>query len=388
MTSQDENDATVALDGPGWQAIAAGDGFVVTLSGDWIAQAGRVDSGRNDAGPVLALLRTAPGATLRFEAEGLGRWDSALLVFVTALRDAAHRAGSGFEDGGLPAAARRLLALVPPALAPARPAPAPRLLVRLGTAALRRWAGLADFAAFIGEMVLRLGAALTGRLALRGRDLLACIGEAGADALAIVAIVNMLVGGILAFVGAIQLRKFGADIYVANLVGIAVVREMAPLMTAIVMAGRTGGAYAAHIATMEGNEEIDALRAIGIPVFDYLLLPRIGALCFTMPFLYLYGAAVSLAGGFLVAVMMLHLTPLQFISHVRNAVNLDQVLFGLAKSLVFGAAIAVIGCRTGLAAGRSAADVGRAATGAVVAGIVWVIALDAVFAVCANALHF
>lgn len=159
-------------------------------------------------------------------------------------------------------------------------------------------------------------------------------------------------------------------------------------MTAIVMAGRTGGAYAAHIATMEGNEEIDALRAIGIPVFDYLLFPRIGALCFTMPFLYLYGAAVSLAGGFLVAVLMLHLTPGQYISHVRAAVNFDQILFGLVKSLTFGAVIAVIGCRVGLSAGRSAADVGRAATSAVVIGIVWVIALDAVFAICANALQF
>lgn len=374
---------TEPVAGVGWHAEADGNGLLVSLSGDWIA---RDETGVG--GGAERVMAAGGSGSLRFDASALGRWDSALLVFLAGLREAVDKAGGVFEDAGLPVAARRLLALVPlaPPAGPSRKAPG--FVTGLGLAAIGSWSGLQSLARFVGEMVLRLGAGLRGRLSMRGRDLLACVGEAGIDALAIVAIVNILVGGILAFVGAIQLRKFGADIYVANLVGIAVIREMAPLMTAIVMAGRTGGAYAAHIATMEGNEEIDALRAIGIPVFDYLLFPRIGALCFTMPFLYLYGAAVSLLGGFLVAVLMLHLTPGQFVSHVRAAVNFDQILFGLVKSLTFGAIIAVIGCRVGLAAGRSAADVGRAATSAVVIGIVWVIALDAVFAVCANALHF
>jgi phospholipid/cholesterol/gamma-HCH transport system permease protein len=203
-----------------------------------------------------------------------------------------------------------------------------------------------------------------------------------------VAIVNVLVGGILAFVGAVQLRRFGADIYVANLVGVAVVREMAALMTAIVMAGRTGGAYAAEIASMQGSEELDALRVVGIPVTDYLVLPRVLALTAMMPVLYLYGAALGMCGGFAVSVGMLQLAPARFVGQLVGAVSGGQIVFGLGKSVAFGLLIAVAGCRIGLQAGRSATDVGRAATSAVVAGIVGVIALDAVFAVCANAMGF
>jgi phospholipid/cholesterol/gamma-HCH transport system permease protein len=198
--------------------------------------------------------------------------------------------------------------------------------------------------------------------------------------------VNGLVGAIMAFVGAVQLQRFGAGIYVANLVGIAVAREMAAIGTAIVMAGRTGGAYAAHLATMQGNEEIDALKVLGIRVFDFLVLPRTAALVAMMPLLYLYGCAVGLLGGFIVSIATLDLTPALFLEQLRSAVAIKQFEIGLAKSVVFGALVALAGCHIGLKAGRSAADVGHAATAAVVAGIVGIIALDAVFAVCTNAL--
>jgi phospholipid/cholesterol/gamma-HCH transport system permease protein len=161
---------------------------------------------------------------------------------------------------------------------------------------------------------------------------------------------------------------------------------MAALMTAIILSGRTGGSYAATIATMQGNEEIDALRVIGIPVFDYLVLPRVLALTGMMPILYLYGCAVAIFGGFVVAVLTLNLSPQSFVEETRSAVHLGQFGFGLLKSVVFGALIAMAGCRIGLKAGRSAAAVGQAATEAVVAGIVGVIAVDAIFAICANAL--
>jgi phospholipid/cholesterol/gamma-HCH transport system permease protein len=223
---------------------------------------------------------------------------------------------------------------------------------------------------------------------MRGGDLLMCVYDAGVAALPIVTIVNVLVGGIVAFVGAVQLRRFGADIFIADLVGVAMVREMTALMTAIVMSGRTGGAYAAEISTMLGNEEIDALKAIGIPIHDYLVLPRILALTFTMPLLYLYGCAVGIFGGFMVSVSMLNLSPEAFIDETRASVEGGQILFGLMKSVTFGVLIAIVGCRSGLSAGRGAADVGRAATTAVVVAIVGVIAVDAVFAVCANALNF
>jgi phospholipid/cholesterol/gamma-HCH transport system permease protein len=221
---------------------------------------------------------------------------------------------------------------------------------------------------------------------MRGVDLLDCVYDAGIAALPMVALVNVLVGGILAFVGAIELRRFGADIYIANLVGIAQVREMSAVMTAIVLSGRTGGAYAAQIAAMQGSNELDALRVIGIPVQDYLILPRVIALTLMTPLLYLYGCMVGIAGGFVVAVTMLNISPELFITQTRGAVTLQELAFGLIKSMAFGALIALAGCRIGLKAGHSASDVGHAATSAVVVGIIGVITLDAVFAVCANAM--
>jgi phospholipid/cholesterol/gamma-HCH transport system permease protein len=237
-----------------------------------------------------------------------------------------------------------------------------------------------------GDQTIRAWAAVAGRARMRGVDLVACMYDAGIAALPMVALVNVLVGGILAFVGAVQLRRFGADIYVANLVGVAEIREMAAVMTAIVIAGRTGGAYAAEIAAMKGTEELDALRVFGIPVPDYLILPRVVALTVMMPLLYLYASAVGILGGLAVAVATLNLSAETFIAQTRAAVSSHELVFGLAKSLAFGALIALAGCRIGLKSGRSAMDVGHAATTAVVAGIVGVIALDALFAVCANAL--
>jgi phospholipid/cholesterol/gamma-HCH transport system permease protein len=237
----------------------------------------------------------------------------------------------------------------------------------------------------IGETILRTGAAVRGQARTRIVDLLACIQDAGIAALPMVALVNILVGGIVAFVGGIQLRRLGAEIYVADLIGVTEVREMAPLMTAIVMSGRTGSAYAAEIAAMQGSEEIDALQAIGISVFDYLILPRVSALTTMMPLLCIYAGALGLFGGFAVAVALMNISAASFAVQLRGAVAGNDILLGLAKSIAFGSWIAIAGCRIGLKAGRSATDVGHAATAAAVSGIVGVIALDALFDVCANA---
>jgi len=220
---------------------------------------------------------------------------------------------------------------------------------------------------------------------MRARDVVEATYDAGVAALPIVGVIGLLVGGILAFIGATELSKFGAGLYVANLVAIGMVREMAALMTAIIMAGRTGGAYAANIAAMEGGEEIDALRAMGIPVFDYLILPRMLALTGMMPILYLYGCLVGILGGLIVGAATLHVTPTSFFIEAQQSLSGAEFALGLAKSLCFGAFIAVIACRVGLRADRSAAAVGKAATTAVVIGIVGVIALDAVFDLCATA---
>jgi phospholipid/cholesterol/gamma-HCH transport system permease protein len=256
---------------------------------------------------------------------------------------------------------------------------------RLGGWAIGLGAQWSAVASLLGQQILGTISFLRGRAAVRRVDLLNDVRDAGVAALPMVALVNLMVGGILAFVGVVQLRRFGASIYVADLVGVGVVREMAPLMIGIVMSGRTGSAYAAELASMQGTEQTDALRAFGVPIHDYLVLPRVAALSAMMPLLYLYACAIGIGGGFAVAVMMLKISPEAFVTQLRSAVTGDEVVFGLAKSLVFGIWIGMTGCRLGLAAGRNATEVGHAATQAAVLGIAGVIVLDAIFAACANA---
>jgi phospholipid/cholesterol/gamma-HCH transport system permease protein len=243
-----------------------------------------------------------------------------------------------------------------------------------------------EAAALVGEAFLRGALALRGRASIRASDLVDAMYDAGPAAVPIVTVVGLLVGGILAFIGATELSKLGAGIYVANLVSIGMVREMAALMTAIIMAGRTGGAYAANIAAMQGGEEIDALRVLGLPVFDYLILPRLLAMTAMMPVLYLYGCLVGILGGLCVGAATLNVTAVSFFVEAQRSLTGAAFALGLAKSLCFGAFIALTSCGIGLAADRSAAAVGRAATTAVVIGIVGVIALDAVFDLCASVL--
>jgi phospholipid/cholesterol/gamma-HCH transport system permease protein len=353
--------------------------LVVGLSGDWIA---RVSPAERNAVPRIL---SAGASGLAFDASRLGRWDSALIVFLVDLRTATRSGKLAFDESGLPAPARKLLAMASGTAHPRATQPQGPWLDQVGLWALSLGAEAIAIAALLGKICLRL-AALPGRSsAMRGSDLLDGMGRAGLASLPIVTAVNFLIGAILGFVGAIQLRRFGADIYVAGLVGIAAVREMAALMTAIVMAGRTGGAYAATVATMQANEELDALQVVGIGVVDYIILPRVLALTAMLPILYLYGCAVAIFGGWVVATVTLHIAPIAFLTELRASLALDQFGFGLIKSLAFGALVGVVGCQVGLRAGRSAADVGQATTTAVVSGVVGVILLDAIFALCAHA---
>jgi phospholipid/cholesterol/gamma-HCH transport system permease protein len=352
---------------------------MLALAGDWIAQSGRIP-----AFPANGLAEV--GHSLELDIAEVRRWDSGLIAFLWDVKLTADSAGITVDSTTLPNSARILLGLLPDHLAD--PEPTPRRIVRP-----LQWVGgrTINLLTETGLLTTLLATAtsggvraLNGRARMRGVDLLANIRDAGPSALLIVSVVNFLIGAILAFVGAVQLRKFAADIYVANLVGLALVREMAAVMTAIVMAGRTGGAYAARIATMQGNEEIDALQVIGIPVSDYIVLPSILALVFTMPFLYLYGCLIGMLGGYVVSIAMLNITGPGYLSQTLAAVPISQFLFGFAKSIAFAILIGVTSCRIGLKSGRSAADVGMAATRAVVTGIVGVITLDAIFAVLAD----
>jgi phospholipid/cholesterol/gamma-HCH transport system permease protein len=357
------------------------------LSGDWIARS----TGIPTSGDARQILGEARSATIQIDTRELGNWDSSLIAFLQMLGSGSN-AESGktahLDDADLPETAKRLLALAETGTAAANHEMVVHssLATQVGEKYFGTLSGIGEISALVGETALKGPAALAGQTQTRFTDFLQHVRDAGAGALVITATVTGLIGAILAFVGAVELERFGAGIYVADLVGIAVVREMAAIGTAIVMAGRTAGAYAAQLATMQGNEEIDALNVLGIRVFDFLVLPRIAALVTMMPLLYLYGCAVGLLGGLLVSIGTFGITPALFVEELRRAVLMKEFYIGLTKSIAFGALLAIAGCHIGLNAGRSAADVGQAATEAVVAGIVGIIVVDAVFAICLHTL--
>jgi phospholipid/cholesterol/gamma-HCH transport system permease protein len=373
---------------PGWQIERRDREALLTLSGNWLVH----ETGLRSAEELHSVTREITDCTrLRFASANLAHWDSALVAFIRSLEISIKikNPTSEVDTSGLPEPLRRLLALThtehdqPFVEAPTG---GHAIVGNIGAWVLRCWTGLTGMATLLGEIVFRLVPALRGRGGVQLNDVLAQMQASGVDALGIVAVVNSLVGAILAFVGAVQLQRFGAGGYTADLVGVAVVREMAPIMTAIVMAGRTGGAYAAEIAMMQGNEEIDALQVSGISPFDYLVLPRMMALIAMMPLLYIYACLVGIAGGFVVAYATLGLSPTAFFVQLQSSLPPAEFYLGLTKSFCFGGFIALTSCLIGLRAGRSATDVGDAATSAVVIGIVGVISLDAIFAACANVL--
>ena len=200
--------------------------------------------------------------------------------------------------------------------------------------------------------------------------------QAGPDALGIITLTSVLVGMILAYLGAAQLKQFGAAVYVADLVAVGMLREMGALMTAVVMAGRTGAAYAAQLSTMQANEEIDAIRTLGINPMEFLVVPRVLALITMMPLLVIFADALGILGGAVVAGGM-GVTPLQYVSQLQSAMSLDHFAIGLIKAFIFAVLIATAGCRAGMNAGRNSAAVGRATTDAVVISVVYLIVADA-----------
>jgi len=231
---------------------------------------------------------------------------------------------------------------------------------------------------FLGEASVAFGRLLTGRASFRRSDLMLLLQECGAQALPIVSLISVLVGLILAFVGAIELKMFGAQIFVADVVGIGMVRIMGAIMTGVIMAGRTGAAFAAQIGTMQVNEEIDALQTLGISPVEFLVLPRMVALIVMMPLLCLYADLMGILGGIVVGTGMLDLSLTQYLNRTREAVTMTQLWIGLFHGTVFGVLVAMAGCLRGMQCGRSAADVGEATTSAVVTSIVAIVVATAV----------
>ena len=325
---------------------------------------------------------------VRIEAQPQWQWGSHDAAFLAQLVGHLGRPGHRVAIEGVPSDLGSLLELARRGSSQRRALPAPRLRLaaRVGLLAQAHAAGVRGFVDLLGEVVLLLPRFVAGRAKVRGTEVLDVIAESSTRALFIIGIVNLLMGAILAFVGAVQLRAFGVGIFVADLVGIAAVRELSPILTAVVLAGRTGASFAARIATMQGTEEIDALTTLGVSPVEFLVVPRVVALSMAMPLLYVYACTLSLLGGMLVATPLVDISATAYLVQTRDAIAGANFAIGALKALVFGASVALIGCHYGLRAARSAAGVGEATTKAVVSSIVVIIVLDALFALCANAL--
>jgi len=365
--------------------LTAEDTLLLILSGTW--QINRpVPSGVHTFENRLAGSRVRQ---IQFDSSGLAVWDSSLIGFVHQLRHRCAAADIDVDLSGLPGGARRLARLaaaVPPKAAAEKEQRRLSALEKLGNAGLAGYRAMVDTLEFLGELSLSFLRLLQGRARFRRADILVVIQECGWQALPIVSLISILVGLILAFVGAVQLSLFGAEIYIADLVGIGVAREMGALMTGVIMAGRTGAAFAANIGTMQVNEEVDALQTLGVAPMDFLVLPRVLALVIMMPLLCVYADLLGILGGLLVGVGVMDIPLIQYFEQTRNALTLTHFSVGLVKSVVFGLIVALAGCMQGMRCGRSAAAVGQATTSAVVIAIVGIVVADGLFAVLTNIL--
>ncbi len=324
---------------------------------------------------------------INFDTSDLTAWDSGLLTFLLKLTESCSQAGVEIEDETLPPGVQRLLHLataVPERQGARRSYQRIALLERIGNAAIEFKQSAIDMLTFIGEVFATLIAMVRGRTRMRRSDLIVTMQECGSDALPIVSLISLLVGLILAFVGAVQLVMFGAQIYVASLVGIAMVRVMGAVMVGIIMAGRTGAAFAAQLGTMQVNEEIDALQTLGISPIEFLVLPRMLALMIMMPLLCLYADLMGILGGMIVGVGMLDISVIEYYNMTKASVSLNNFWIGLFHGAVFGVLISVAGCLRGMQCGRSASAVGAAATSAVVTGIVSIVVATAIITLICN----
>jgi phospholipid/cholesterol/gamma-HCH transport system permease protein len=379
------------------------DSLLIKLSGSW-----KLDNDLPSASEVEKRLETGPSVRqIRFDAGELQEWDSGLLTFLTKIRDLSKQKTVRLDHDGLPEGARRLLLLasaVPEKKDTGKDHVREPVLTRIGSLVIEAGRSSKDMLAFIGDATLAFLKFLGGRARFRRSDLILIIQECGVDALPIVSLISVLIGLILAFMGAVQLKLFGAEIYIASLVAIGMTREMGAMMAAIIMSGRTGAAFAAQLGTMQVNEEIDALKTMGVA--EFLVLPRLLALVLMMPLLCIYADLVGIIGGFIVGVGAFDITYTQYLEQTILALNLRHILIGVVKSGVFGVLIAVSGCLRGMQCGRSATEVliavsgclrgmqcgrsatevGYAATSAVVTAIVWIIVTDGLFAVITNVL--
>jgi len=347
------------------QPITTGE-LRINFAGDW---------SRRQALPEGEELAAALSGDIRrvgFSSDALGAWDTTFLAILTDLFRYCADRGIDVDRSGLPPGVVHLLTLAaagPEQELASRNHGRPSPLHRIGTFTLETFRDFTAMLTFLGELLLAMGRLAAGRAKFQLRDLWLEIEEVGPRALLIVSVICFLVGLILAYLGADQLRMVQAQIYIADLVAIGMVREVGALMTGIIIAGRTGAAFAAQLGTMQVNEEIDALRTMGISPTDFLVLPRVLALMLMTPLLTLYASFVGILAGMVISNTIFGIGIFEYYSETVRALQFKHFLVGLSKGSVYGAVVAFSGCLRGMQCGRSAEAVGEAATSAVVTGI-------------------
>lgn len=356
-------------------ASVEGDDLMIRLGGNW-----RI------TGPHPDWIETIAGQAPRpmcLDGSALGDWDSSLALFLREARNWAEQQGVPCRVEAVPAGAEKLAGLLAP-----QTTRKPRLVLLpnpvnlVGATTIQLWVEIKELANLVGECAYSVVRFFRGQAQFRWRDCLDEMQQCGAMALPIVGLISFLVGVTLAYTGSIVVRQYGGDIWVADMVGLAVVREMGPMMAAIVLAGRTGAAYAATLGNMKANEEIDALATLGVSPIDFLVMPRMVALFLMMPFLGLYADGMGILGGMVIAaVPPLHIPFNLFWAEMQTIVDLSDINTGIIKAATYGLLIGLAGCLRGLQAERSAVGVGVAATQAVVTGILLIIMADALYAV-------
>lgn len=356
------------------------DGRGLRLLGSWTTSAIRgLDDLSGGGGPS--------SGPVTIDASGLEGLDTAGALLLHRLRERLEGQGATTRIVGLGERRADLLALVaaraepPSAALPGEGGRLPGTLERLGRGTLE-WAGEGvAMLAFGGETALSFLRALASPLRVRWRQVLRVVEQDGVLALPVLGMLAFLLGVVIAYQSGVQLRVYGGNLYVVDLVTITVLRELGPMMTAIVVAGRSGSAYAAQIGTMQVTEEVDALRSIGVAPLELLVLPKVLGLAVALPLLTVFANVAAVLGAMVMSALMLDLSPEVFIRRIPEAVSLSSLMTGLAKAPVFAVAIAVVGCYQGFQVRGGADSVGRHTTTSVVQAIVLVLVLDAAFSV-------
>lgn len=359
--------------------------LIVRPIGDW-----HLRHGLPTADALIGQLDSTPKPKkITFDSSQLGEWDSGLLAFLIGVSELSHKHKFDVDWSPLPEGVRRLLDLaeaVPEKSGARAEVSHSTFIEHLGSETIAYADAVREFLGFLGQVTIAFAKLFAGKARFRRIDLMVLLQDCGANAFAIVTLISFLVGTILAFMGAVQLEQFGAQIYVADLVAIAMTRDMGAMMTAIIMAGRTGAAFAAQLGAMKVNQEIDALTTMGISPVEFLVLPRTTALVIMIPLLCVYADCVGILGGAFVSSTMLHISFGSYLRETQHAITLTMIFGGVFKSIVYGIIIAVAGCLRGLECGNSSSAVGDAATEAVVTSIIYIVVSCGIFAFLFNIL--